>query len=266
MYEDIVSFSSEGENLPFYASMCGISYCDGSYNIKRENSSIYVIEYIASGVGTVKEDNKTFEASEGDVYFLKQNKKHYYYSDKENPWVKIWMNFSGPLADYITKCYFLEDLNHFYAPELKCYFDKIIDIAKSKKDVITTNNELAEVFLKIAQKLYFISEQQEKKDTVAKKLKNIIDSLDSFDNTLEKIIEPLYCSKNHAIRQFKKEYSVSPYEYIQIKRFKMAKNMLKNTAMSISDIAEKLNFYDIHYFSGCFKKRFGITPLAYRKK
>lgn len=266
MHEEIVSFSNQDENLPFCVSMCGISYCDGSYVIKRDNSKIYVIEYIVSGSGTVKEDNKIFCASEGDIYFLKQNKNQYYYSDKENPWIKIWMNFSGPLADSITKCYFLENSNHFYAPGLKCYFDKIIDIAKNEKDITAVNNVLAEIFLEIAQKLYYIRGQKEKTDTVAEKLKNIIDSLNSFNTTLDNLIEPLYCSKNHAIREFKKEYGISPYEYIQRKRFKIAKNMLKNTAMPVSDIAEKLNFYDIHYFSISFKKRFGITPLSYRKE
>ena len=97
MREDIVSFA-ENKNMPFRVLMCGISYCDYSYRIERKNSELNVIEYIISGTGTVNDNGRIFNPREGDIYFLKRGENHLYYSDADEPWTKIWLNFSGRLA------------------------------------------------------------------------------------------------------------------------------------------------------------------------
>lgn len=265
MYEDIKSFTNSDANSPFFVQMCGISYCDGSYEMNRPNSAVSVIEYIIKGNGVVTQDDDTFEANEGDIYFLKETRNQHYYSDKDNPWTKIWFNFSGILAQRITECYNLWDVNHIHAPELKPLFFKIREISLSNKDTETVSNEISYVFLELAQKIHAISKNTNIKAGVPEKLKYCLDNKVKYNMSLDEIIAPFYCSKNHAIRVFKNKYGISPYEYIQQKRFSDAKNLLKNTAMSISDIADKLDFYDIQYFSSCFKRRFGITPSEFRK-
>lgn len=264
MHEDIIHLPQSDNGAPFNVTLCGTSYCDETYEIKRKISSIYVLEYIVSGIGTVNHDTRTFIPKEGDVYFLKPGKYHHYYSHKENPWTKIWFNFSGELASKISEIYGLENEVLFHAPELKPYFDEII---KLSRDAVSTNvhSEIAVVFLKLAQKLSEKIIKPSAVSPIALKLKGLLDSRARFDCDLKSITDNLFCSENHAIREFKAAFSITPYEYLQQKRFKMAKSMLKNTAMSISDIAASLDFYDIHYFSICFKKRFGITPSAYRK-
>ena len=91
-----------------------------------------------------------------------------------------------------------------------------------------------------------------------------LDSLSDFSEKLDTITGRLGCTKNHAIREFHASYGVSPYEYLQRRRFALAKALLRNTAMSVTEIAERLGFWDVHYFSGSFKRRFGKTPREYR--
>ena len=45
-----------------------------------------------------------------------------------------------------------------------------------------------------------------------------------------------------------------------------AKSLLKQTTMSIKEIAGWLGYADTSYFNKAFKKKEGITPMAYRKK
>jgi two-component system response regulator YesN len=42
--------------------------------------------------------------------------------------------------------------------------------------------------------------------------------------------------------------------------------MLKNTKMSVKEIASALGYDDQHYFSYMFKKRCGTSPTQYRKQ
>ena len=98
MHEEIIAFDSEHSHSPFKVQMTGISYCDGSYRIIRNESPIYCIEYIIKGKGYVQLDNTSFCADEGDIYILPSGRNHYYYSDDENPWTKIWFNISGAIT------------------------------------------------------------------------------------------------------------------------------------------------------------------------
>lgn len=266
MREDIYPFATDGKR-PFEVVLCGISYCDASYKVERLNSPISVIEYIVSGKGTVNENQTSFTAKEGDIYFLKQGRHHLYYSDKDEPWVKIWFNFSGDLAECITHCYNLDTKAHFHAPHLREKFENIIKHAQEQTSADEFFCYTAAEFLKIAQNLSDAPHGDEnKKVSVAEVLKRKIDNNFNFDISFDDIVSQMFISKCHAIREFKKVYNITPYAYILNRKFESAKSLLLNTALSVGTIAEKLGFCDMQYFSVSFKKRFSCTPTEYRKK
>ncbi len=267
MREEKVSFFNADKGAPFYVEMCGVSYCDGSYLIDRRSSDFFVIEYVVSGKGTVIEDGVSCEAAAGDVYFLHAGREHRYYSDKADPWVKMWMNFGGELVRSAAQSYSLDRRTVYHAPDLRELFERMIAISRSEHTEAEVREELMVIFMRICTRLFDVS-QGEKSDStgVAGLLKKKIDSLREYDTTLDELVKPLYCTKSHAIREFRRVWSVTPYEYLLTRRFSAAKAMLDNTAMSISEIAESLSFYDVHYFSDCFKKRFGQTPTEYRHR
>ena len=265
MFEDIYPFCAENES-PFEISLCGISYCDGSYKIERKKSDTNVIEYIVSGNGRVNENKNAFNAGEGDVYFLKHGRDHLYFSDADNPWVKIWFNFKGEFADAVTRCYNLENCAHFHAPQLRDDFEEVIKMAKTETKTEEFFEKSAAIFLKIAQKLSKLkNEETNKKSQVAQLLKNKIDNSADINRPFEDILKELFCSKCHAIREFRKAYNITPYAYILNKKFETAKMLLTNTALPVGAIAEKLGFCYLQYFCVSFKKRFSVTPTDYRK-
>lgn len=265
MKEDIIAFV-KNEELPFCVGMCGISYCDGWYEMIRKKSDTNVIEYIISGCGTVCINGEKFFPKEGDIYFLKEGERHHYYSDSENPWVKIWMNFSGRLADKITECHNLKNSYIFHAPELLEYFERIYAIACENEGTKAVSEKCAVIFLELAQRL---SEGQRNREVrssdIAVRIKEYIDDTNDFSENLDGLAERFSYSKNHIIRAFKNRYGITPYDYMQNRRFFAAEELLKNTAYSISEIAERLSFCDVRYFSDCFKKRYEISPTQYRK-
>ena len=65
--------------------MAGKSWCDGTYLINRKNSKIWVIEYIISGKGTVKDienPEKEYYPQADDIYLLSAGKNHFYFFPK----------------------------------------------------------------------------------------------------------------------------------------------------------------------------------------
>jgi len=65
---------------------------------------------------------------------------------------------------------------------------------------------------------------------------------------------------------FDKYIHLSPIEYLICYRLEKASELLKNTNMSVTDIAFETGFSGASYFTATFKKRVGCTPLAYRKE
>lgn len=64
---------------------------------------------------------------------------------------------------------------------------------------------------------------------------------------------------------FKKETGITIHRFIQNKRLETAKNMLKNSNYSYTDISSSLCFSSQSHFIQCFQKQYGITPAEYRK-
>ena len=65
-------------------------------------------------------------------------------------------------------------------------------------------------------------------------------------------------------REFKKNYSDSPTNYILSKRLEKAKELLVYSENNISEIAYDLGFNDPLYFTRLFKKKEGVPPTEYR--
>ncbi len=71
-------------------------------------------------------------------------------------------------------------------------------------------------------------------------------------------------SPSHFSRVFKKVMGMSYQEYFNNRRITKAKNLLRMSAQSITDIAISLGFADQTGFGRTFKKLTGQTPSAYR--
>ena len=72
-------------------------------------------------------------------------------------------------------------------------------------------------------------------------------------------------SEAYLIREFRKQYSVSPYQYLLTRKLETARQLLRYSNLSIKEIAEQLCFSDQYYFSNCFKKTFGLSPKFFKQ-
>lgn len=91
------------------------------------------------------------------------------------------------------------------------------------------------------------------------------------DNFLEKItideLAFLYKTNRATIcREFKKATGKTIIGYINERKITAAKNIISNTDKTFTEIADRMNFESIHYFTRFFKKHTGITPKEFRKR
>ena len=269
MHEEIVYFPrTEGQDA-FQIQMCGRSYCDGSYRIYRDESPIWCIEYVYQGEGYIEVDDVKFRASEGDIYLLPKGKRHHYYSDEKNPWKKIWFNICGDFVAGTLSAYGLERVYHVKNLDLHHAFEAFVETADynlKNESVKSAFSKCAVLFLEIVQKISEAPELQEKHEPPSRVelLKKKIDSLTNFAQSFDDILEEFFYTKSYIIRAFKEEYGITPYNYLLEHKMHTAKSLLRDTAMSISELSNYLGFANAHYFSNFFSKREGISPKEYR--
>lgn len=72
-------------------------------------------------------------------------------------------------------------------------------------------------------------------------------------------------SPNYLSRKFREAAGIGVHEYLVFIRLQHAALELITTNDSITEIALRCGFSDSNYFKDAFKKRYGVTPRAYRK-
>ncbi len=97
-------------------------------------------------------------------------------------------------------------------------------------------------------------------------IKSYLETNFTDEITLDSLEKMFFVSKSYLLKEFKKQYGVSPLRYLTQLKLEKAKLLLLGSNMSISEIAYSLNYTSSAYFAETFKQFHGITPTDYRKK
>lgn len=85
------------------------------------------------------------------------------------------------------------------------------------------------------------------------------------DIRLSALSEKACMSQATFYRSFKREFGISPMEYIISEKIKTAKALLAERNMSVKNAAFESGFQDVNYFVRLFRKTEGITPRQYQE-
>lgn len=79
---------------------------------------------------------------------------------------------------------------------------------------------------------------------------------------LSEIAEHLHLSREYTAFLFKREMGMTVSEYVNRKRLALARDMIREGGLSLSEVSEAVGYESYGYFSRLFKKRYGITPIS----
>lgn len=271
----IVSAASECEEMYEYVgtsktkimhSVCGVTNPDPDYGVTRNYVNWFSIEYVIEGEGVVVEDDKVAHLEAGDFFILHPYKYHHYYSDKKNPWKKVWITF-GYNTDYISdllKLYGIEDRTFFKGLNNPVHLDELFNLFK--QDRSDFNRELELLVFQLVMDLAYMSEKVENSDTELDEAKRYIDKRVASKLNVKNVADYIGVNYTYFSKSFKKKFGISPAKYIMQQKLELAKHLLENTDISVQAIADHLAFADRAHFSAVFSKTFGISAVNYRLK
>lgn len=256
-------------NKPLFVSFeCGGKIkLNPAWNTKNVICPENKLFYITDGELIVETENAKYIGKKGDMMIIPAELKHSFYLTDKHYAEKYWMHFQLKTG---SENYF----ENFTVP-LKITVGKN-EYAEKTFSALLTETESDEPSAKLkaaALVLALVSFYTEncivtETGRVGDEIEKVITYIKSNygeNPTLKDLTKLANLSPNYLVRKFKKRTGYSPMRYITMIKIEVARFMLENTADTVSDIMEKVGFYDSAHFSKTFKLQTGYSPRNYRE-
>ncbi len=110
-----------------------------------------------------------------------------------------------------------------------------------------------------------ITQSQDEKFT--ENLQRIIEKrLDDPTLSVNSLSEELGVSRAQLFRKVKAQMGITPFDLLHQIRLQKAQQLLRNTDLSVSEVAYSVGFTSSSYFAKCYKSVFGVAPAEDRKQ
>lgn len=259
---------------------CGLFAASESFIHTDRVPDFCVLIYVIDGCIYVTEGDTDYEVNAGELLILKNDVHHFGKKkiQKGTKWIFVHFRISAdcnaspfypdasPLGAYdttaesiLTLPKFLNSVSARFEKELKTFIEYAQSDDAYKKWFI--NQRLFLLLSSLAVNTQGFSNNLTLSDRICRYLSDNIGVPFSSEN----IEKRFYLSYKYMSHLFKKEKGVTMQQYHNSVRMDEACKLLCSTLMSISEIADKLGFSDVLYFSRCFRNYTGKSPSAYRK-
>ena len=252
------------------------------YHTKADKHPFYELVFVSSGKLFINSESFKGELNKNQMIVHKPNEMHSLSCGKKASPVVIIIGFtcsSSKIDEFSNNPFTLSPLmvkklaeivkegrNVFLPP-----YDIPVYDMKKKKNAPFGAEQLLENLLEY----FFISVLRSTENTPTKEDSNserlMVSEITSYldDNYKEKItIDDLAflfgTNRTTLCREFKNYTKKTVTEYLDDIKIKKAKEYIKNSTKTFTEIASSLNFESIHYFTRFFKKHTGVSPKAYR--
>jgi AraC family transcriptional regulator of adaptative response / DNA-3-methyladenine glycosylase II len=101
---------------------------------------------------------------------------------------------------------------------------------------------------------------------VAQAAASLIEDAALEETRLESIAKRLGITDRHLRRAFGAEFGVSPVEFAQTQRLLLAKRLLTDTALPVTEIAFASGFRSVRRFNALFRSRYRLQPQQLRRR
>lgn len=257
------------DNIELSIFNCGLQSCEPGYTWGPGVRDHYLIHLVASGSGTYTEDGVVHSISAGDLFLVKPNHLITYSADEKDPWEYYWVGFNGAYANKLVQQLPFTEAK----PVHRC---KSPDAAKNALLNIFNSRgpEPRDDALMVGYLYIFMAELMKETPAPESHAANIrsqyvINAIKyiqfnyAHDISIDDIAQAVGVSRSHLYRVFMSNVGQSPIDYLTDYRISESCYLLKNSQLSISEIAVSVGFFDQFYFSRVFKKHKGIPPSKY---
>jgi len=267
----VVSPNSVMENLELYIQEVGEFYIQGPFMVEREGLASYQIAFLYGGEQFLTFRRKEYLMNAGSAYFI--NCREPYRVDGSGYGHSAFIHFDCAKAAHYFDQFYTANNNspvlHISAP---CFIEQsIMQLLALYKDGTTAEASYQgiEIIISLMTQMLmtvFPKHDNEHFSECVTKTLNYLCANYSKKILLNDLAQETHMSKFHLSRLFRQATGASPIEYLMRVRINKAKELLRQTTYTVSQVSEKIGMENTSYFIKFFRRHEKMSPGEYRKK
>lgn len=259
---------SQYEDLRLYE--IGIQRCAPSYSFGPIIRDRYILHYVFEGEGVLRIDDKELKVKSNSFFLLPPDVLVQYQADEKNPWQYAWIHFHGFKSTEIVKSIGMTRKEPVYVPieENSQLKDAVINLIMYKENEYACIGYMYILF----DKMNRWTRHVEKKAGTNLRTMNYMREAIQYINTkycesimVQQIADHCGVDRAYLSKIFKYATGNTLQEYLIQFRIKRAKQLLKDTDLSVKYVSYSVGYNDPFTFSKVFKKQEGVSPSVWRK-
>jgi AraC-like DNA-binding protein len=232
----------------------------------------FQVVYVSAGRGIFQSRSTgPVNLHAGHVLLLFPGEWHRYRPLKPTGWTEHWIGFDGTYARHI--------MENFFSPARAALRvgmdDELLGLMQSVQDLLLAApagwREIAaartvEILARIRSlALSYRTADRKMAEKVHEARCALLKGAEEFID-LRKLAAGLGMSYSSFRSTFRKQTGSSPRQYQILIRLNKARALLTDTDIPVADVAQQTGFGTVFYFSRIFRKKCGLSPLAFRRR
>ncbi len=257
------------ESVPIRVNSAGYIRLNYTFRTNRKRRDYY-LQLMHSGILEDGDGNPWLHTGQFIIHSPEKYTKYGHVMDQTRDGGYFWIHFTGSyvktlLCELGIECdtiYELKDAGMIggLEQEFSALFREFM--LKQKGYAQITIAQFLDVLVKLSRGIS--SNGQERKNRLKKSVEYIHFHY-TEDLRVSDLSEMEHFSESRYRELFRELYGCSPTEYIIRIRMGYASEYLVTTEYSVTEISEMCGYRDVLYFIRLFRRRFGVSPGAYRR-
>ncbi len=241
---------------------------------RREPISQYILIYCTRGAGWYELAGKRYSVGSDQLFILPAEKPHAYGADLDDPWTIYWVHFKGEMAGIFAEGF----STPFSIPSgddsrISTRLGVFEEIYRTLKNGYSSDN----LSYSAAALYYFLGSikylgKYRKSHETHEGERDIVETAIHFmrENlskrlTLADIARHVNYSPSHFSAVFSRRTGYAPVYYFNQLKIQAARRMIREGRFNFTQIAARLGFQSVHYFSRRFHIATGMSPSEYER-
>ncbi len=252
-----------------------LSYISKAQYSQEWNSNLHThgcaeLFFITDGHGRFRTQHEEFPVAIHDLIIVNANVLHTELSQMDSPLEYIVLGVEGLEAMGGTEGYSMFHLHSGWRQLHSCLDLMLHEASEGQAGHEEVCRHLLEVVLVCLSRQGDLTLGAEASSPRASRecglVRRYIDNHFKEDLSLDQLAQLAHVNKYYLAHTFRREFGTSPISYLISRRVEESRFLLRETDHSLSLIAQMLGFSSPSYFSQCFRRVEGVSPMEYRRQ
>ncbi len=197
---------------------------------------------------------------------------HRYRPDPATGWVEHWVELRGAVVENLRRAGILAADRAVVPVERRLELEGIFEGVHARLATapsLACDPERAALGLQILALVTGASERREAPRTISASVgqaERLMADLLERPRSIPAVARGLGVAYSYFRREFKRHTGLSPHRYMNRLRLEKARRLVGATDEPLKAIADRLGFSSQYHFSAAFRRHFGLSPSAWRRR